>query len=484
MRAILELIVTLALGFLAAKYGWPWPIFFVIVYLIAFGLRLSVLPRFFMVSRRFIVFLGLFLTIALFSIWGISEFLFWDSVQKELIEPHRILDFLLGAGRLKVLWSVIGGLAVPTLFSVLLLVPYGFAASQSIYSQYQQYRGHEVEAAYTVIAGLLGINRGTWVVSDGKAEVHGDSSGSLTRFGGPGILIVQEGHAVILEQSGRLTRVVGRGIAWLKPFERISMIVPLQTRAEKITVEQVATKDKIMIEEFEVLVFHKVDPGPEEDRVQDGLFSYNEDNLKRNVWSPGGGDWRGGVKSVSESAVRDVVGRYDLEEILPLSNRFRQTFKDELKEAINRITLRLMGVEVVAVDMGKVKAPDEARKRLMEKWLADWSIRIAQSEREAMIRKGEAEAVIMKVKEVAWAEAQKQIIERITEGFKGIGVSGGTLQLSYVIALRALETLEKMAGDPATKILLPSDVLAQLGHLRQVLVPAQPEAGTTRVIDS
>jgi regulator of protease activity HflC (stomatin/prohibitin superfamily) len=292
------------------------------------------------------------------------------------------------------------------------------------------------------------------------------------------VLIVQEGHAVILERSGRLSRVIGRGITWLEPFERISMIVPLYARAEKITVEQVATKDRILLDEFEALVFHKIDPGPEDDRIQDGIFAYNEEKLKREVWSPSGGDWRNGVKSVADSAIRDVVGRYDLEEIVPLSDRFRTQFKETLKETMNRITQRAMGVEVIAVDINRVNVPEEARKRLMEKWLADWSIRIAQSEREAMIRKGEAEAVIMKIKQVAWAEAQRHIIEQITAGFRGMNVTGREAAC-YLVALRSLEALESMAEDPATKILLPSDVTTQLRSLRQLVgdvVPALPGA--------
>ncbi len=476
MRLIVESLLTLALLFLATKLGWPWPIFFVIGYLIAFGLRLPMSSRFFQVNSRFLVSLGGFLVVALFAMWAISDILFLESVQRDIIEPLPLLNSLFGSDNLKVLWSFAGGLAVAAGLAVVALVPYGHIAANSMYSQYEQYKGHETEAAQSAISILLGINRGTWVVSDGKAELHGDPGGSLARFGGPGVLIVQEGHAVILERSGRLSRVVGRGITWLEPFERISMIVPLYAHAEKITVEQVATKDKILVEEFEVLVFHRIDPGPEDEQIQDGIFSYNEQKLLKEVWSPGGGDWRGGVKSVSESAVRDVVGRFDLEEIVPMSDQFRDRFKETLKQTINRITQRAMGVEAIAVDIGQIKAPEEARKRLLEKWLADWSIRIAQSEREAMIRKGEAEAVIMRIKEVAWAEAQRHIIEQITAGFRGMNVTGKETAC-YLIALRSLEAMESMAQDPATKILLPSDAMTQLRSLRQVIgdaVPALP----------
>ena len=135
---------------------------------------------------------------------------------------------------------------------------------------------------------------------------------------------------------------------------------------------------------------------------------------------------------------------------------------------MNKVTKEKMGVMTVTVDIGKVKIPEEAERRLMSKWLADWDIRIAQSQREATLRRGEAEAIMLKVKEVAWAQAQKQIIEEITAGFRSVGVADG-IQAPYIIALRSLETLEKMAADPATKILLPYDMMNQIQGLRQVV---------------
>ena len=156
------------------------------------------------------------------------------------------------------------------------------------------------------------------------------------------------------------------------------MVVPLSGRAERITVEQVATKDKVLIDEFAVIVFHKIDPGPEDERIQDGQFAYTEQKLFKNVWSTDGGDWRNTVKSIADGAVRDVVGRYDLEELMPMSDKFRDRFKEELRQAINRVTSEALGVQTTSVDVGPMQIPEEARKRLLEKWLADWSIRVAQ----------------------------------------------------------------------------------------------------------
>ncbi len=154
------------------------------------------------------------------------------------------------------------------------------------------------------------------------------------------MLIVQEGHAVVTEISGKLARVVGRGITWLKPFERISMVAPLQVRSEHIILEQVRTADRVFLDEFEFWAYHKADAGPEEEQVPNGRYPYNPHILVEAIWSPSAGDWRNAVRSVAETVGRDVVGRYRLEQLVAISDQFRADLKIELTEAINKIHSR------------------------------------------------------------------------------------------------------------------------------------------------
>ena len=211
MRLLIELPLTIALFTLAVKYGWPYTVVFVLGYILAFNFKLTYLSRRAQVSTRFLVFLGIFLAFAMTASMIIGRFFFSQNGQA-WIEASRIWNFLLVTPALKVLWAAVIGFGLIALLAAVILIPYGQVAGQQMYSQYEQYKGHEGEAARTAINILLGISGGTWVVSGGQAELKGDPSGSLARFGGPGNLIVQEGHAVILEISGKLSRVVGRGI--------------------------------------------------------------------------------------------------------------------------------------------------------------------------------------------------------------------------------------------------------------------------------
>jgi regulator of protease activity HflC (stomatin/prohibitin superfamily) len=473
MRILAEGLFTLSLAFLSVRLGWPWPIVFVIGYLFAFGMKWLFLSRRVAISTRFVCFLLIFTTIGLFAGWAISEFLFLEKTQIEVIARSKLLDFFLGTEPSKVFWSVIGGIAVPTLFSALALLPYGYMAAQAMYGQYEQYKGHKLQATYSAISILLGVNRGTWLVTDGKKQVSGGETGSLARFGGPGILIVQEGHAVILEKSGKLSRIVGRGLTWLEAFERVSMVVPLQARTEHVVVEQVATKDKVLIEKFEFWVFHRVDPGPEEEQTENGQYPFNENILLKKIWTMSGSDWRGSIKAVSETAARDVVGRYDLEQIVPIADAPRISFKAALTREINRVVKGFMGVEVVVVDIGRIEVPETVSAKLLEKWSVQQQVQIAEAQKFVEIAEGEARTQSLSSREAARAVAQKQMIIAIIQGLQTSPVLRRVIP-DVLVRLRLLEALEKIAEDPATKLLLPHHLSLpslDLGNLLDLETP-------------
>jgi regulator of protease activity HflC (stomatin/prohibitin superfamily) len=330
---------------------------------------------------------------------------------------------------LEVFWSAVAGVAVPAVLSAAILIPFASQVARNRYGEYEQFKGNERLATHTALASILGISQGTWMVKAGKAEVLENPSGSLARFGGPGILIVQQGHAVMLEISGTISRIVHSGIAWLQPFERVSMVVPLQTRVDPVVVEHVATKDQVMIEEFEFLVFHRVDRGPELTQIRDGQYAYDKEVLLTRIWSPSGGDWRESVKSISSRAARDVIGRYDLTEIVPLTETMRQDFNRQLTAQINAITVRALGVEVIAVDTGRILVPSQTEEVLVSQWIADREQRVSAT-------RAETEQLV----QLSKTTARMQAIQGISRGLKQLVGPDATPE--DIIALRYIEYLE------------------------------------------
>lgn len=257
---------------------------------------------------------------------------------------------------------------------------------------------------------LIGINKGTWVVSGGKAKLYNAPAGSLAKFGGRGVLVVQEGHAVVLERSGKISRVVGYGLHFLEPFERVNVVAYLAINSEHLPIKHVITKDKVVIEEIDLYIFHKIDAGDKSRK--NGIYPFDVKIIIEKIWTPKGSerdgksaDLSGAVQAVADTAVRDVIAQYDLVDLITAAGDFRQKLKEEFKAAIERVTDFAMGIKIVVVDVGYVKFPEDVEQELIEVVKAK-----AKKDKAAL----EAEA--KQITTVTHAEAERQAKIKIGEG--------------------------------------------------------------------
>lgn len=429
MGIALELFVLLVLGFASLRIGWPLPAALMVGYLCLLSLRVTPISRKTKFPTRFGFWIALFLGICLLMGWGFTSV--FDSTLDS--EPSgTTYRFFFDGPALAVFWGyILAGLVTLALFAAA-LIPAAALISRTMFGKYEQYEGHTRDATRSALGIMLGIDQGTWQVKNGKAEVIEKPNGRLARFGGPGKLIVQQGHAIILEKNGKISRVVGSDLTWLQPFEMISMIVPLQTLTERVTVPQVVTKDRVVLDDIEIFVFHMVDPGPEEQQIKDGQFAYNQEILCRDIWSVSGNDWREAVKSIASRAVRDVVGQYNLDQIFPLADANRGALTEELRRCIDKIAHQL-GVKIVAVDVGLIRIPAATEARLVDKWTADWDQRVHT-----------VRAETDKLVQLSKATARMETIQAIAEGLRQL-LSAGT-DPQDLIALRYIEYLEERAA--------------------------------------
>jgi regulator of protease activity HflC (stomatin/prohibitin superfamily) len=271
-----------------------------------------------------------------------------------------------------------------------------------------------------------GINKGTWLAAAGEQpKLFHVPSDSFAKYGGPGILVVQEGHAVVTERSGRIERIVGAGFYQLRQYERPTLSVYLPTRAERVEIQEALTRDKMVIKSLELMVFHRADRGDQSQAS--GPFRYDRKIILEKIWSPKGGDWRDTVKAVANQAARDVIAQYNFTDLITISGAERQNLLREFTERINRVTQDLLGVEVIATNLGEIAISDEAKKVLEDKGLVDFrrqtkvieaegekeaKITIGEGEREYLRKQGEGRALAAREESLAKAEGE---FERVRE---------------------------------------------------------------------
>lgn len=344
-----------------------------------------------------------------------------------------------------------------------------------------------------IVDSLIGINKATLVVAGGKIQTHNPPAGDLAKFGGPGILIVQEGHAVVLERGGRRSRIVGTGVHQLGMFERVNTVIPLMPRSFPLEIENVITQDHVLIEKIKLQVFTRLDLGDQSH--ENGDYPFDDKIINDKVWSPRLGpevyDWSGVVKSVTDTALRDLAARLMLDDIVLASGAARERLRTDLRELINRVTKERLGVVVDSVVISEIKIPEQAREGFLQHWLAEVNRRTAlinaNTEREKLVLKGEGEAQSVRriglAKTMVRDEIIKLLVSTITETSQaGSPITDPKVAVRFVAAIERLSTLvmqdnaavfeyitalEKLCESPSARTIILGDARGALqlpGH--------------------
>jgi regulator of protease activity HflC (stomatin/prohibitin superfamily) len=373
MRTFLEVLLILVLAGLSIWAGLPWPIVFVVASLLACGLRL------FSFTKSDSVDPGLFFALAGFlGVW----FLISWAADYRVSPPGEggpgpiTSSGLLAANVWRVAWPLFLGLSLTVTFCLLLLLPVSFIAARMVYGVYDQYKGHELAAMRSLIRSVLGIAEGTLLVKGGTVQIVDRQGESLSLFGGPGKLIVLEGHAVILEKAGFLSRIEGMGITQLAKFERVGVVVDLTEKSQALEGENVVTQEGVILGKVQAVIFYQVIPGDHEN----GRFPYSEGVVYRFWNAKGEQTWQNSVQSIAKSALRDVVAKFTLTDIFGSPDEFRRRVKVDLRESINSVTEPLLGVRITSADIGEIQLPAEAEQKLLQQWLAGRDVEIARSQ--------------------------------------------------------------------------------------------------------
>jgi regulator of protease activity HflC (stomatin/prohibitin superfamily) len=280
----------------------------------------------------------------------------------------------------------------------------------------------------------LGIDGRVELVEDGKSSVLRAAGREGVQPAVPGLLIVADGHAVVLERGRRISRIVGAGTTFLRQDEQPGLIVPLRSETISKVITNVLTRDGVMIEAFTLFVYYQVDPGSSQS--SEGIeFAYNEDHIKR-IWRRVNKDWdsiKPAMETIVDTSLRDVITRCNLDEVFTA----RERIKDEVCAQINKRSLDFLAIRVVGADIGEVRIPEEVKDRLMQKWMADWDQRIDTT-------RAETEKLVQMVEATARKETIQAIAEGITQALRQL--VGEDAKPEDLIALRYIEYLEKTGG--------------------------------------
>lgn len=273
------------------------------------------------------------------------------------------------------------------------------------------------------------------------------------RFGGPGKMLVTSDSAVILQRNGRLTRLLHRPqIIELEHFEKVWDVLELRPRRWVYDVGAI-TRDGIPINYMADVRFQIDLSDDDAEAREDAIWKAAACTWIRDAWRTEPDrlmKWpKRVIISATEGAFRNILARYDLDDLLDESRRAQ--VRNELMEALNK-ALPGMGVRLLGLELGDLKLGDQVLKQRLDAWRA---------EKTHVMRKQIAEGVVARAQalEKAKAAVQKQVFEETLERLRQAREEGARIPAQLVL-LSCIEVVKQADFNP--NMMVPRDIISAL----------------------
>jgi len=287
-----------------------------------------------------------------------------------------------------------------------------------------------------------------------------------------GIYIIKQAEAIVIERLGKFHRVAISGLNFIVPFldnirifkleGRYTKRIDLREQVMDFPPQPVITHDNVTMQVDSVIYYQISDPVKAVYEIEDLSLA---------------------IRQLAITNMRNVMGEMDLDETLTS----RETVNAKLRLVLDEATDK-WGVKVTRVELKNIHPPQEIEDAMAKQMKAERERRAMVTEAEGNKRsailtaEGERDSAIAEAEgdkqaKVLRAEAEAIAIEKVAnaEGeairlvFKGIHDGKPT---KGVIALKYLETLEKIADSRGSKVFIPYEtagVLGSAGSLTEIM---------------
>ncbi|ADM27291.1 SPFH domain, Band 7 family protein [Ignisphaera aggregans DSM 17230] len=254
--------------------------------------------------------------------------------------------------------------------------------------------------------------------------------------------VVPEYKRLVVFRLGRLLSVKGPGIVFLVPIIDRGVEVDLREFVLDIPPQTCITKDNAPVD-VDLLIYMK---------IFDAIKAVTE--VQNYVTASTG---------IAITTLRAIIGDMQLDDVLAKREYINSTLRAKLDEVTDR-----WGIKVTSVEIKEIKPPREVQEAMIKQMAAERNRRAmileaegkktaaileAEGQREAMIKKGEGE----KQYEILVAEGKAKALEMINEVAMRLG--------SNALLLQYMEALKTIAQSPATKIVIPLEMLSAMTRI-------------------
>lgn len=288
------------------------------------------------------------------------------------------------------------------------------------------------------------------------------------------LFIVPQSQAVVIERLGKFSRVAYSGLNILIPGlesqRRIHYRVTQYDRGQEIGTQLMATPWIDMREKIFDFPSQGVITKDNVVMSIDAVLYYRINDPVKVVYEVA--NFAEAIEKLTQTTLRNVVGELTLDETLAS----REVINARLRITLDEVAER-WGVQVTRVELQDISPPGDIRETMELQMTAERkkraTILTAEGEKEAAILQAEGIAQARVREAEGLAEARLKIAQAEAEALECIRQAlGGDRAAGYLIAMKYLESLEKIADGQATKVFMPfeaSGVLGSLGSMSEVL---------------
>lgn len=264
------------------------------------------------------------------------------------------------------------------------------------------------------------------------------------------IRVVPQASAFIIERLGAYLTTWNVGLHFKIPFvDRVVKKISLKEQVADFPPQPVITKDNVTMQIDTVIYYQVTDPK---------MYTYGVDRPMM------------AIETLTATTLRNILGELELDQTLTSRDTINTKMRAILDEAtdpwgikINRVELKniIPPREIQDAMEKQMKAERERRESILraegEKTAA---ILVAEGEKESTILRAEAKKMAQIQEAEGEAKAILEVQTAIAEGIKRINEANPS---EAVVALKSLESLEKLADGKSTKIIIPSQIQGLAG---------------------
>lgn len=302
--------------------------------------------------------------------------------------------------------------------------------------------------------------------------------------------IVGQAEVLVVERLGRFHRVARSGLNILIPFvERPRSIDVRYAEADVGGIKRIAARTTTRIDLREQVLNFPSQPVITKDNVTidiDAVLYYRIAEPQKATYAVQNLPYA--LETLTRTTLRNIVGEMELDQTLASRDQINKRMREVIEEAAVS-----WGVDVTRVELQSIEPPNDIQQAMELQMRAERERRAAVTNAEAgkraaileaeglkesQVRKaeGEKEASVLRAQglaeaRLAMAEAEAESIRRVA------GALPDGQAAMYLLGLKYLEALPKLAEGKGATIFLPTEasgVMGAVGALRELVARGMP----------